>query len=87
MSCPDCFAGHEHDGTPIGQIFKLHGLDTYIVDPPGSAEPKGIIVIIPDAFGLPFINNKLLADHYAVKGQYKVLLPDFMSGPISFIPT
>lgn len=41
---------------------------------------KGIIVIVPDAFGLPFVNNKLLADHYAEKGQYLAYLPDFMAG-------
>lgn len=29
---------------------------------------------------MPFVNNKLLADHYASKGQYLVYLPDFMDG-------
>lgn len=43
-------------------------------------KPKGIIVIVPDAFGLPFANNKLLADHYAAGGDYLIYLPDFMDG-------
>jgi hypothetical protein len=31
-------------------------------------------------FGWVFVNNKLLADHYADKGDYRVYLPDFMAG-------
>jgi hypothetical protein len=48
----------------------------------------GIIIIVSDAFGMPFINNKLLADHYASQGQYLVYLPDFMDGsaaPVTMI--
>lgn len=60
--------------------MKLHGLDTYLVEPPEGRKVKGIIVLIPDAFGIEFVNNKLLADSYARKGDYKVYLPDFMFG-------
>lgn len=80
MSCPDCFSGSEHDGTPKGKVIKLHGLDTYVTESPEGKPAKGIIVIIPDAFGIDFINNKILADIYAAKGDYKVYLPDFMLG-------
>jgi dienelactone hydrolase len=80
MSCPDCYAGHAHDGTPTGQVVKLHGLDTYVAEPAEGRSARGIIVIIPDVFGWNFVNNRLLADHYASKGDYKVLLPDFMKG-------
>ncbi len=80
MSCPDCFAGHVHDGTPKGTVEKLHGLDTYVSKPPEGKTAKGIIIIVSDAFGMPFINNKLLADHYAEKGNFLVYLPDFMKG-------
>ncbi|KAH8774569.1 Alpha/Beta hydrolase protein [Diaporthe sp. PMI_573] len=80
MSCPDCFSGSEHNGTPKGKMVKLHGLDTYVTEPPEGRPAKGIIVIIPDAFGIDFINNKILADIYAAKGDYKVYLPDFMRG-------
>lgn len=41
---------------------------------------KGIIVIVPDAFGWEFVNNRILADHYASAGDYLVYLPDFMDG-------
>ncbi|KAH8698341.1 dienelactone hydrolase family protein [Talaromyces proteolyticus] len=79
MSCPQCFSGSVHEGTPKGEITKLHGLDAYVSAPP--QEPaKGIVIIVPDAFGWEFVNLRLLADHYAEKGNFKVYLPDFMNG-------
>ncbi len=84
MSCPDCFAGHKHDGTPKGTVEKLHGLDAYVSRPAAGKAAKGIIVIIPDAFGMPFVNNRLLADHYVDKGDFIVYLPDFMRGGCFF---
>lgn len=80
MSCPDCFKGSIHEGTPRGRMIQLHGLETYITEPDNSLDVKGIIVMIPDAFGLELVNNKLLADHYADNSQYLVYLPDFMKG-------
>lgn len=41
---------------------------------------KGIVVIIPDAFGWEFVNNRLMVDEYARKGDFTVFLPDFMNG-------
>jgi dienelactone hydrolase len=80
MSCPACFSGHVHDGQPRGKVVKIHGLDAYVSEPSEGKQAKGIIVIIPDAFGWEFVNNRVLADHYAEKGDYKVYLPDFMNG-------
>lgn len=80
MSCPDCFAGSVHDGQPTGQITKLHGLDVYVSSPPEGHPSKGIVIIVPDAFGWEFVNNRLLADHYAEKGNFTVYLPEFMNG-------
>lgn len=34
-------------------------------------------------FGNESVNNKILADNYAAKGDYKVYLPDFMLGKLS----
>ncbi|EAW10344.1 dienelactone hydrolase family protein [Aspergillus clavatus NRRL 1] len=91
MSCPDCFSGHVHSGEPQGQVTKLHGLDVYVASPAGdSTAIKGIVIIIPDAFGWEFVNNRILADHYAQKSKYKVYLPEFMNGnacPTSAITT
>ena len=38
------------------------------------------MVIVPDAFGWEFNNNRILADSLAEKGKFRILLPDFMGG-------
>ena len=80
MSCPQCFSGHINPGKPIGRWEAVYGLRTYIAEPSDGKPAQGIIVIIPDAFGVDFVNNQILADHYAAAGQYLVYLPDFMDG-------
>ncbi|KAM5521529.1 dienelactone hydrolase family protein [Fusarium oxysporum f. sp. phaseoli] len=80
MSCPQCFSGHINPGTPTGRWDTVHGLRTYIAEPPAGKKPTAIIVIIPDAFGVDFVNNQILADHYASAADYLVYLPDFMDG-------
>jgi hypothetical protein len=37
-------------------------------------------VIITDAYGWDFVNNRILSDHYAKKGGFLVYCPDFMDG-------
>jgi hypothetical protein len=80
MSCPDCFKGHAHDGAPTGKVEILHGLHTYIAEPSAGTQAEAIVIIVPDALGWEFVNNRLLADHYAVSGNFLVYLPDFMDG-------
>ena len=80
MSCPACFSGHVNSGTPTGRIEIVHGRQTYIADPLAGEPAKGIVVIIADAFGLPSVNNQILADHYAAAGKFRVYLPDFTDG-------
>ena len=80
MSCPDCFRGHVHEGTPKGHVAQIHGLETYISRPAEGTEVKGIVVIIPDAFGIEFVNNRLLADTLAEKASYLIYLFDFTNG-------
>ncbi|KAJ9488269.1 hypothetical protein VN97_g5013 [Penicillium thymicola] len=80
MSCPECFNGHVHQGTPRGEVTTIHGLQAYTTKPSDDAAHRGIIIIVPDAFGWEFVNNRILADNYADKGKYLVYLPDFMNG-------
>lgn len=80
MACSACVTGTLHTGTPAGKEETLYGLPTYVASPASGTAPKGTIVIIPDAFGCSFNNNRILADSYATKGNYRVLLPDFMGG-------
>lgn len=89
MSCPDCFRGGVHEGTPVGKETKIHNLPVYVSSPPEGTTPKGIVVFIPDAFGWRFGNNRLLADKYAKRAEVLVYMPDFMNGisyPFIFTP-
>ena len=56
----------------------IHGLNTYVIG--NRTNPRGIIVIYSDIFGLPLPNNKLIADAYAKSGEWLVYLPDFFKG-------
>ncbi|KAI0969653.1 dienelactone hydrolase family protein [Xylaria arbuscula] len=88
MSCPACFSGAVHDGTPTGTVTKLHDLDVYIAEPASGNPPKGIVILIPDMFGWDFVNIRLMADNFAKKKDYRVYAPDFMTGhsaPLSMI--
>ncbi len=82
MSCPDCFTGTVHEGTPVGHVETIHGLPTYVAGTTSETEPEGIIVIISDAFGWDLLNSRILADAYAKRGTYTVYLPDFMDGTL-----
>ena len=80
MPCKDCFSGTLHERTPAGREETIHGLPTYVTEPPNGVAPKGIVVIIPDFFGWTFVNSRVLADTYAKRGGWTVYLPDFMDG-------
>lgn len=82
MSCPDCFSGHVSPGTPRGLVESVYGRRAYVAKSTDNKQPLGIAVIIPDAFGMSFVNNQILADHYATAGQYLVYPPDFMDGKV-----
>lgn len=63
---------------PIGAEEQIHGLNTYVVG--NKTDPKAIIVVYSDIFGLPLPNNKLICDSYAKNGDYLVYMPDFFKG-------
>lgn len=79
-ACRHSFKGQIHTGQPKGKTTKLYGLDAYVSEPADGKTVRGIVVIIPDAFGWEFIKNRILADHCVEKGDFKVYLPDFMNG-------
>ncbi|PVH72042.1 alpha/beta-hydrolase [Cadophora sp. DSE1049] len=80
MSCPSCLTGGTTTSQPTGTTSTIHGLPTYIASPPSGTTPKALIVLITDAFGWEFVNNRVLADHYAERGGFLVYVPDFMNG-------
>ena len=76
----DCCSGTLHSGEPCGRVETLHDFPCYISDPPNNVAPKGVIVIIPDAFGWELPNSRVLADNYAKRLGCQVLLPEVMDG-------
>lgn len=76
----DCITGALHEGTPKGTISTIAKLPTYIAKPVNTRGKPGVIVIITDAFGWDFINNRLLADEYAEASGRTIYVPDFMFG-------
>ena len=77
-ACEECIKGTIHKGKPQGKEQTIHGLNTYVIG--NTTNPRGIIVIYPDIFGLDLPNNKLIADGYAKGGEWLVYLPDFFQG-------
>jgi len=78
-SCVACASGSKHAVDLKGEVKTVHDLNTYVAKPPGDAAPTKAIVIIPDAYGWEFSNNRSLADKLAAEG-FLVYLPDFMNG-------
>ncbi|TVY62280.1 Protein AIM2, partial [Lachnellula suecica] len=80
MSCPDCFKGSVHDGTPAGREETLHGVLTYIAGTSSESSSSATIIFLTDAFGFNLPNAKLLADFYATRTGLCVLVPDIIPG-------
>ncbi|KPM42714.1 hypothetical protein AK830_g3851 [Neonectria ditissima] len=81
MSCPDCFKGSVHDyASPVGSETTIFGVRTYVAGVPGQRPSSSTIIFITDVFGLNLVNNKLLADHFAVATGIRVLIPDLVPG-------
>ncbi|KAK0861902.1 hypothetical protein LTS02_007540 [Friedmanniomyces endolithicus] len=74
----ECIKGTIHNGTPQGKEEMLHGLNTYVIG--NRTNPRAIVVMYSDIFGLLLPNNKLIADSYAKSGDYLIYLPDFFKG-------
>ena len=70
--------GTIHQGQPQGKEETIHGLNTYVVG--NRTNPRGIVVMYSDIFGLLLPNNKLIADSFAKSGEWLVYLPDFFKG-------
>ena len=73
-----CPQGSIHEGQPQGTEENIHGLNTYVIG--NRTNPRGIVVIYSDIFGLLLPNNKIIADAYAKSGEWLVYLPDFFQG-------
>ncbi|KAK1828019.1 protein AIM2 [Podospora conica] len=78
--CRDCFTGRVlEDAILTGTEQTVHGLPTYVTGP-GPGASRGIVVILPDAFGYALNNTRALADAYARRVPCTVYVPEFMAG-------
>jgi len=78
-----CVTGVKHDGDPVGEIKEVGGIKSY-VSYTSDKNTSNAILFLPDAFGLEFVNNKLLADDFARAGYFTVI-PDIFEGePVPF---
>ncbi|KGO72034.1 Dienelactone hydrolase [Penicillium expansum] len=73
-----CASGFKHEGTPVGEIKNINGIDTYIAYPKDNKTPEKAIVFLADIFGI-YINAQLLADEFANNG-YLTIIPDLFQG-------
>lgn len=84
MSCPACFRGFVHDGTPTGVDVSLESasgaaIAAYYAAPPAGTAAAPTILYLSDIFGHTFVNARLLADTYAAAG-FHVFVPDILGG-------
>ncbi|KAJ3552982.1 hypothetical protein NM688_g3861 [Phlebia brevispora] len=77
--CDACFSGVRHEGEPEGVMEKIGGIDCYVATPKGDYPKDKVILFLTDVFGIPLINNRLLADDFARNG-IKTIIPDILNG-------
>ncbi|KAE8308632.1 Dienelactone hydrolase family protein [Aspergillus parasiticus SU-1] len=73
-----CATGFKHEGTPVGEVKNIDGVNTYITYPKDNKTPEKAIVFLTDIFGI-FPNSQLLADEFA-KAGYLTVIPDLFQG-------
>lgn len=71
--------GVSHTGSPVGRVLNVSNVQTYISYPPGGAVGSKAILIATDIYGLPGLQNRLVADSIA-RANYTVVLPDLFRG-------
>eukprot|EP00271_Cylindrocystis_brebissonii_P012975 TRINITY_DN32505_c0_g1_i1.p1 TRINITY_DN32505_c0_g1~~TRINITY_DN32505_c0_g1_i1.p1 ORF type:complete len:279 (-),score=53.68 TRINITY_DN32505_c0_g1_i1:1027-1863(-) len=76
-----CISGYVASGEPRGEMQTIGGVQCYVSKPKDGASYNGRAVIYAtDVFGLGLVNAKLLADTYAEKGNFLVVVPDLFGG-------
>jgi len=69
------FTGHKHTSTPLPPgSYKIAGTDVYVTGSSGS-----VLFIMPDAYGMT-VEVKQIADYYASKGGFVVVVVDYFNG-------
>jgi carboxymethylenebutenolidase len=83
-SCERCTQGQTLPGEPTGTMTTSLGCEAYLASAqrPGeeSTSHGPAIVLFTDAFGLPLVNSKILADNLCQKLGCDVWVPDIFNG-------
>ncbi|KAH8922791.1 dienelactone hydrolase endo-1,3,1,4-beta-D-glucanase [Atractiella rhizophila] len=84
--CLHCKKGVTFEGTQmvcflfwIGTIKTINGVPTYVAKSKGWFPKTEALILLTDIFGLPLVNNKLLADDFANYG-WDTFVPDYLNG-------
>lgn len=60
----------KHDGLPVGKFEEIGGMNTYISLPPGNnSEYNKILLWFADVYSPTFLNNQLVMDWFASRGE------------------
>ncbi|KAJ5391267.1 hypothetical protein N7509_006757 [Penicillium cosmopolitanum] len=71
-----CASGFKHEGTPLGEVKNVDGVNTYITSPKDKSDKA--VLFLTDIFGI-FPNAQLLADEFANNG-FLTVIPDLFDG-------
>ena len=75
-----CNAPNLTAGEPSGTMQNLtSSIEAYVASPQRRKKPTSAVIYLSDIFGLPLVNNKLLADAIAAAG-FLVVFPDLFAG-------
>lgn len=66
-------------GVPVGRVANISGINMYFSFPPGSNTSTKALLYVTDIFGVPLLQNQLLADSLAAN-DYLVVMPDLFNG-------
>ncbi|KAH8915946.1 hypothetical protein BT69DRAFT_1271060 [Atractiella rhizophila] len=75
---PDCGKGVIWEGTPNGTMQTINGVPTYVTINKKPKQDRTALIYLTDVFGLPEVNNKLLADDFSE--FFDVYAPDYLRG-------
>ncbi|KAL3426366.1 dienelactone hydrolase [Phlyctema vagabunda] len=73
-----CIDGVLTGGNSTGKYKEIDGVNLYLAYPP-KKKPEVAILYLTDIFGVQLVNNRLLADSFALAG-YLVVVPDLFEG-------
>jgi len=77
-------SGHFHstvatEAVPQGKNITINGVLTYVSLPKSEFDPTTAVLFLTDVFGLPSVDNLLLADQFAAAG-FATYAPDYLNG-------